>query len=57
MGKAVEEGWGGEGGQDAQAEAGVLTGCPGRGRGGICFLLAMVPSILPPEEVKTVLTS
>lgn len=53
----MEEGWGGEGGQDAQAEAGVLTGCPGRGRGGICFLLAMVPSILPPEEVKTVLTS
>lgn len=43
-----------EGGQDVQAEARAPSGCPGRGGGGICFLLAMVPSVLPPEEVKMV---
>lgn len=43
-----EPGWEG---QDASAEAGVLSAGPGRLRGGICFLLAIVPSI-PPEEVK-----
>lgn len=30
---------------------------PGRGPGGICFLLAKVPSILPPAEMKMVLAS
>lgn len=38
-------------------EAGVLSGCPGRGQEGICFLLAMIPSIPSPKEVKMGLAS
>lgn len=35
----------------------VLVSCLGRGWGGICFLLAMLPSVLPLKEVKIGLVS